>query len=45
MRKNSVFNSFGDVKNILNGIETERTAESSGRKDHKKNIIRLVNWN
>jgi len=36
MRKNGVFNSFGGVKNILNGIETERTAESSGRKDHKK---------
>jgi len=36
MRKNGVFNSVGDVKNILNVIETEQTAKSSGRKDHKK---------
>lgn len=36
MQKNGVFNSVGDVKNILNVIETERTTKSSGRKDHKK---------
>jgi len=31
-----VFNSFGNVKNILDVIATEKTASSSGQKDHKK---------
>jgi len=44
MGKNDVFNSFSDVKNILDGIATKRTAESSGERTIK-NIIRLVNWN